>query len=180
MLAGKPVYITGAGCISAVGMNLAEHTTGHALKRQNASPVPSSLFKTALKHPVFAVNGPPLSNPAAELARHALIDIGRLGRTQCLFLSALAESLAGAGFSRRKLADLRVGIAVGTTVGATFTDHEGYFSWKNSGIAHPQGIMDFFGRQSGSACSCCAGYAGAGIGSGKCLLFRDRCPGACA
>ncbi len=126
-------------------MNLLEHASCEALARQNASAVPPSLFETALAHPVFAVNGPSLSRHARELAGHVLADPDRLGRTQCLFLSALAEAVKDSGLSRKKLATMRVGVAIGTTVGATFTDHEGYFSWKNRGVPNPGGVADFLG-----------------------------------
>ncbi len=140
------VYILGAGCISAVGRGLLAHKGGDALSDVSPVPVPESLFETRLSHPVFVVQGPELSDSAARLVAGSSFGAGlyRLNRTEKFFLTSVCEALENAGLSPPDIKNMRVGIAAGTTVGSTFTDHVGYNAWKQGRPINTSRVEDYF------------------------------------
>ena len=126
-------------------MSVNEHFEPDDLHASNAVPVPASIFHTSLMHPVFPVQGDELSRSAASIVKSSpvLPDISRLNRTEKFFFTALCEAVERAGLSIGQLRNMRTGIAVGTTVGSTFTDHRGYNAWKRGEVANPQKVMDY-------------------------------------
>jgi len=140
------VNITGAGCITAAGRTLLEHTMPGVFDQPHAVSVPASLFRTSLSSPVFSVKGEELSLRAVAMiqASNLAPACEHLSRTSKFFLTALVEALQNAGISPSDLQDMRVGIAAGTTVGSTFTDHAGYNAWKRGEPVNALGVLDYF------------------------------------
>lgn len=104
MVRAVPVAITGLGVISAAGKNLAA-TLAAIDSGVLPGPVPPP-FPTAFASPVFSVSEPvPVENG--------------LSRTASLALYAVREALEDAGMEEGALQSLRVGVAVGTSVGAS-------------------------------------------------------------
>jgi 3-oxoacyl-[acyl-carrier-protein] synthase-1/3-oxoacyl-[acyl-carrier-protein] synthase II len=100
----SPVAITGLGCVSAAGHGLPASMA--ALFAGTRRPAPPTRLRSDLstRFPVFEVAD--FEQPVDEL------------RTAALGLLAAREALADAGLDRDALASLRVGVCVGTTVGA--------------------------------------------------------------
>ena len=104
----EPVAITGLGCICAAGQSV--DACMAALFLGHRAPAPPTRFTTnhPSPFPVFEVLG--------------FEDSPELLRTAALGLHAAREALADAGLDRASLDGLRVGVCVGTTVGATMND----------------------------------------------------------
>jgi len=117
------------GCISGVGDNLAAHIQGLKGSERNCRLVPPWLFATKHPYPVFVGPENPLTTAGATLLSQ-LDPPSALPRTSCLLLSALAEALEMAELSLDDIRRLRVGIAIGTTVGCTFNDEDYYQSFR--------------------------------------------------
>ena len=99
-----PVAITGLGVISATGKNLAV-----TLASIDSGVLPDPIappFPTAFPSPVFSVSEP-------------LPEGDGLSRTALLAFCAVQEALKDAGMEESALPSLRVGVAVGTSVGAS-------------------------------------------------------------
>ena len=145
-MSAGPVNITGAGCITAAGRNLREHTLPGVLERQRVIPVPSSLFETSLSCPVCAVCGNSFSEQAEAMVKASSLAPrpSSFNRTEKFFLTALFEAISCAGLSPEELGEMRVGIAAGTTVGSTFTDHYGYNAWKRGEAIKVDRVRDYF------------------------------------
>ncbi len=99
-----PVAVTGMGCISAAGANLAETLA----RLDAAAPCPAlpGHFIYPAPHPVFAA---PL----------AFTEDSRRSRTLALAELAASEALTQAGVSAADRKKLRIGVVIGTSVGAS-------------------------------------------------------------
>lgn len=122
-----PIAITGLGCLSGAGMNLAESLG--CLFRNERHPHPPFRFST--DHPV--------SYPVLELREEFKLplDAGETvyARTSQLALVAAFEALADAGWDSENLRGKRVGVCVGTTVGCSLNCDEFYRAHKDE--QHP-------------------------------------------
>lgn len=103
-----PVAIAGMGCICAAGRNLPDSM--EALLRGERSPAPPVRFASnhPVRYPVFEVGD--FEEPPGLL------------RTSAFALHAAREAIADAGLDRKTLGTLRVGVCVGTTVGAVMSE----------------------------------------------------------
>jgi 3-oxoacyl-[acyl-carrier-protein] synthase-1/3-oxoacyl-[acyl-carrier-protein] synthase II len=121
----RPVAVTGAGCLCAAGGNLA--TCLQTLFAGHRSPAVPQRFTTAHAdpYPVFEV--------AEELFPAAVPAEPGLSRTARLAVAAAAEALADAGWEPPQLADLRVGVAIGTTVGSAMNNEDFYRDFRDGG-----------------------------------------------
>ena len=126
------IAVTGMGCCSAAGSNVHEALASLKQGKVNCLPVPENLFHTQLTCPVFAYPNPRPTPLGLQLLEQSDIDWQpeRLNRTVLLALEALAETLDDAGLTPDALRSLKVGIALGTTVGCTFHDEEYYINWR--------------------------------------------------
>ncbi len=111
----QPVAITGLGCITSCGDNVAQ--CFGSLLQGVRNPKPSTLVKTTHKahHPVFEV----IDHPGIDGA-----DSPDLLRTSKFALVAVAEALGDAGWTREELQGKRVGVSLGTTVGCALNNEE--------------------------------------------------------
>ncbi len=127
------VAITGLGAIAAGGSDVAELWRNLAAGKVSCGPVPGYLFQTILNFPVFAAPQNCLSDRARALLAETCPDFlaESVSRTILLALTAAAEALTQAGISAADLPGLRVGIALGTTVGCTFHNEEYYVAWRD-------------------------------------------------
>lgn len=128
-----PVAVTGMGCMAGGGTdvnNLWNNLVGTLV---NCQPVPDYLFKTILDYPVFAGPAECFSDRAKSLAAETAPGFTResVSRTVLLAFSAAAEALDQAAVPPQYLRTVRVGIALGTTVGCTFHNEEYYSAWRN-------------------------------------------------
>lgn len=127
------VAITGLGAIAAGGSDVAELWRNLAAGVINCGPVPEYLFKTILNYPVFAAPQDCLSDKARALLAETSPEFRAesVSRTILLALTAVAEALHQAGIGAADLGKLRVGIAIGTTVGCTFHNEDYYIAWRD-------------------------------------------------
>ncbi|MDR0339860.1 MAG: beta-ketoacyl-[acyl-carrier-protein] synthase family protein [Desulfovibrio sp.] len=106
-----PVSISGMGCVTAAGRNLAENLA--SLDKGLRAPRPPVLFRTEKRYPVFMC-GLPASEACAGLPGQ---DLSGYSRTVRLAVIAVLEALADADMAPESLASLRVGVCLGTSVG---------------------------------------------------------------
>lgn len=117
----RAVAITGAGCLCAAGMNLEQTFT--SMLRGDRNPQPPRAFRSGHveTYPVFEiVDALPATGCGSELLR-----------TTRLAISAAMEALDDAGLNPEELAQLKVGVCVGTTVGSAMNNEEFYREFRN-------------------------------------------------
>ena len=123
MGAVAPIAITGLGCLSGAGMDLAEAM--ETMFRNQRKPQPPIRFSTdhPVDYPVFELLADfklPLDDQETVYAR-----------TSQLALAAALEALADAGWDENSLRGKRVGVCVGTTVGCSLNCDEFYRAYKD-------------------------------------------------
>lgn len=118
-----PIAITGLGCLSGAGMNLAESM--ESMFRNQRNPQPPVRFST--DHPV--------SYPVLELRDEFKLPLDDqetiYARTSQLALAAALEALSDAGWDEATLRGKRVGVCVGTTVGCALNCDDFYRAYKD-------------------------------------------------
>ena len=118
----RDIAVTGLGCLSGAGMNLAE--TIDNMFRNQRFPHPPQRFST--DHPV--------SYPVLELRDDFQLPLDKqetvYTRTSQLALAAALEAIAHAGLSAEQLRGKRVGVCIGTTVGCALNCDDFYRSYK--------------------------------------------------
>jgi 3-oxoacyl-[acyl-carrier-protein] synthase-1/3-oxoacyl-[acyl-carrier-protein] synthase II len=116
------VSITGLGCLSGAGMNLAESM--QSLFDNQRNPQPPQRFST--DHPV--------SYPVLELRDRFELPLDMRetihARTSQLALAAALEALDDAGWDAAGLHGKRVGVCIGTTVGCALNCDDFYRAYK--------------------------------------------------
>lgn len=117
----RAVAISGAGCLCAAGMTLAQAYA--AMLKGERNPQPPRAFRSdhLVPFPVFEI----LADLPAARAE------GDLLRTTQLALSAVIEALADAGLTPAELKKLRVGVCIGTTVGSAMNNEEFYAEFRS-------------------------------------------------
>lgn len=127
----EPVAITGMGLLSAAGNSLPETVRALALGK----PVPVSAPPFATEHPY------PVFRCPAELC--GMTDIpAHFSRTAALALIAIEEALSSAGFNNlRETERFRLGLIVGTSVGASLTFFD-FYKTRSSGEIPPLAEME--------------------------------------
>ena len=142
----RPTWITGTGCICAAG-----GTTGQtmaALYAGQRDPRPPARFQAELDkaHPVFEI----ASDLDQEIARiGGAEDFAWLRldcdstRTSCLALIAAVEACRQARLDPQAMRRMRVGVAVGTTVGCTLNNEEFYRAWRKGSYPDPAPVRRF-------------------------------------
>lgn len=128
----SPVAVTGMGCMAGGGIDINSLWDNLVTARVNCAPVPDYLFKTILDYPVFAAPADCFSARARLLVADTSPKFKQksVSRTVLLTCSAVAEALQQAGVAPDYLRSVRVGIALGTTVGCTFHNEEYYSAWR--------------------------------------------------
>jgi 3-oxoacyl-(acyl-carrier-protein) synthase len=128
------VAVTGLGGIAAGGSDSAELWRNLAAGVVRCGPVPEYLFRTILNFPVFAAPQNCLSDRARALLAETCPNFRAesVSRTILLTVTAAAEALHQAGIGAADLRKLRVGIALGTTVGCTFHNEDYYVAWRDN------------------------------------------------
>ena len=116
----RAIAITGAGCLCAAGMNLEQAFAAMLKGERNPQPPKAFCSDHNVPYPVFEVLNPlPASRSGGELLRTSLMAV-----------SAAIEALADAGLSNEELAQLRVGVCIGTTVGSAMNNEEFYAEFR--------------------------------------------------
>lgn len=118
---GLDAAVTGMAVLSGAGNDLAACLS--ALMAGQRSPGPPNRFATdhAQPYPVFQVAESALAAVTPDM-------LSRLPRTAVLAILAARSALADAGLDPRDLGGLRVGVAMGTTVGATLSEEDFYLA----------------------------------------------------
>jgi 3-oxoacyl-(acyl-carrier-protein) synthase len=139
-----PSMISGLGCVSGAGFGvnkLWEDLSGNIVR---CDSVPEWLFETILPFPVFSAPRNALSPAAQQLLTQAgFTSSDSLNRTIQLALSALAEAMDMASLTLEELRKLKVGFALGTTVGCGFHDLDYYSSWLLGNSPEPSPVHNF-------------------------------------
>ena len=106
----EPVSVTGLGCICAAGANLGECL--EALEIGQRAPKPPTRFQGAhpMEYPVFEVPGTAICVPGPDPDRSFTVHLA---------CHAAREALAQAGLTASLLGRARVGVCIGTSVGAS-------------------------------------------------------------
>lgn len=185
MSATSPVIIvTGYGAVSALGRNCDSVLDALRESRVNNTVLSSKFFPEPFCAPCFQAeldDGLPKSwkENAGSLV---------LNRTIRLGLAAISEALQRAGIAPEDLAGLRVGLALGTTVGCTFHNESYYLEWKggnrpdslsmdtylHSNLAEcVQGLLGVKGPRAVITNACASGADA--IGMAKSWLENDLC-----
>jgi len=123
MKPGKPVAVTGMGCICAAGADLAACMT--SLFTGNPNPGPPRRFTSDHPNPY----------PVFELTASVLSGLSReqnLSLTATLGIATARQALEDAGWEPEALRRIRTGVCIGTTVGCTMND-EGFYRIYRSG-----------------------------------------------
>jgi 3-oxoacyl-(acyl-carrier-protein) synthase len=124
----KPVVISGMGAICAAGRTTKEILSSfESCRRQPAIP---TIFESSLDFPVFEVLE--FSHPPEIM------------RTLALTFAALDEALLTAGLIKADLADLRVGVCLGTTVASQLNNESWYRLYHSQGQMLPGPINTYF------------------------------------
>lgn len=140
-----PVAVTGMGCMAGGGGNVENLWNNLQQVKVNCHQVPEYLFKTILDYPVFSAPADPFTYSARSFIRELSPDFNEksVSRTVLLACSAAIESLLQAGITPESLASVRVGIAMGTTVGCTFHNEDYYSAWR-AGLNPDLGPVQFY------------------------------------
>ena len=166
----EPVAVTGMGLVSAAGATLPE--TLRVLAR--GTPVHASPPPFATTHPFPVFRCPPELGEAMTMP-------ARCSRTAALALAAAREALSSAGFdSPRETESFRLGVLVGTSVGASL-DFFDFYKARSAGetpsmdameeylAANPAETLGEYLRCSGPAVcvtnACSSGADAVGIGA---------------
>ncbi|GAB1410796.1 beta-ketoacyl-[acyl-carrier-protein] synthase family protein [Desulfovibrionales bacterium] len=124
----EPVPISGMGCISAAGTNL--HAALGTLDR-GCIATTAPPFAVDKPCPVFAASLPPQishwQNP--EYCPASRTTLQKCNRTVHLGVYAAIQALQQAGITRADAARLRIGVCIGTSVGASLDFLSWYRQW---------------------------------------------------
>jgi 3-oxoacyl-[acyl-carrier-protein] synthase-1/3-oxoacyl-[acyl-carrier-protein] synthase II len=122
MPAANPIAITGLGCLSGAGMNLAACMASMFRNERNPQP------------PVRFATDHPISYPVLELPEEFTLPLDYqarvYARTSQLALVAALEALDDAGWDEARLRGKRVGVCIGTTVGCALNCDDFYRDYK--------------------------------------------------
>ena len=114
------VNIIGVGCICAAGETL--DTCMESMLRGQGSPVAPTRFAEDL----------PTTSPVFEVSLNTLAHTDEnTARTVNLLFSAMDDAMHTAQFTNTGLSNLRVGVCIGTSVGASLNILDFYHQWKD-------------------------------------------------
>ncbi|HBF36257.1 MAG TPA: beta-ketoacyl-[acyl-carrier-protein] synthase family protein, partial [Firmicutes bacterium] len=113
---GSSTYITGLGCISGAGRNLAETMENLYASKRNPKPPQRIAYQLDKHYPIFEVGGfqQSVDNLSFAFAKVAML-----------------EALAQAGLDPDSLRHYRVGVFLGSTAGCFFNKEDFYRKYRN-------------------------------------------------
>ncbi len=181
----EEVWITGAGCLCAAGLNLEQSFVALKTGRVPAPAPPARLLalvpeaqRAGLKHPAFSL--PEACFPGGF--RHSALDGLALEET------AAREALEQAGLSPQGLSGSHCGVVVGATAGNALHFLDDYARLREGRETEGQGVKDFFKGNPAQALAgqwnltgpvltvgnaCCSGTDAIGLGGE--LIRSGRC-----
>jgi len=112
------IYITGLGTISAAGETVAGSMSHLYAGKRNSQQPQNIQADLDIAYPVF------------EVFSQRVIANEKTTRTSKLALIAVEEALAQARLNQKDLQGLRIGVAIGTTVGSTLNNEPFYREFK--------------------------------------------------
>ncbi len=124
------IFVSGLGCISAVGENLKLSLKAFRNRSVNSGLV--TVFNSELKKPVFEVNIPKDYLSGNEM------------RTYALAKYAVNEALKNADLDLDFLSSLKVGVCLGTTVASQLNDLEYYRTYRETGEGPIKTLKRYF------------------------------------
>jgi 3-oxoacyl-[acyl-carrier-protein] synthase-1/3-oxoacyl-[acyl-carrier-protein] synthase II len=124
MNALRPVAVSGIGCLCAAGMNLPECMENLFSTRRKPAPPKRVRRAQGDQYPVFEIHADLFSgkNPEQDIFR-----------TSHLALAAARDAIIDSKWQFEEFSSLRVGVIVGTTIGATFNNEEFYRCLRSGG-----------------------------------------------
>lgn len=132
MTYSRKIAITGLGCCCSAGQDVP--STWESVKSNSVNWLPgeSDFFQPHRISPLFAVGYDNITTLFSPSFTHKIQSTHLIGinRTIALSLAATTEALHQAQIDLESLASLRVGVALGTTVGCTFHNEPYYIKWK--------------------------------------------------
>lgn len=146
----RPVGIVGMGCICAAGDSVEDIISSlYCGKRKPAAPV-AFIAELAENPPVFEVY--------SDLTRFAVHE--NHSRTTLLALAAVREALLDAELSESVLKNLRIGVALGTTVGCTLNSESFYRQYRAGLTPNSSPINKFLNNNPAMAVAEIYGFTG--------------------
>ena len=141
----KAVPVVGMGCITAAGPTLKTTMAGFA---SPAGPQQTTLFATDSRQPLFQCAVPETPAQWKRSLRHfsCLSAVKALNRTTQLAILAVDEALHHACLSPKLLRGKRVGVCVGTSVGASLDFFDYYKDFVLNKDAEDPGTIPRYGR----------------------------------
>lgn len=137
------IAITGCGCISAAGSSTKDAFETLGRFSVHNSAVGQPYFPEPFVAPCFFAQEITEVNSPFFIYQSKTDPFFTKNRKNYLILHALHEALMMSGLQPDRLKKLRVGVALGTTVGSTFHYEQYYRDWKN-GREPDAEVMDHF------------------------------------
>jgi 3-oxoacyl-(acyl-carrier-protein) synthase len=139
------IAVTGLGCCCGAGPNVrtVQQSIDQALVHCRIGQ--AELFSPCPAAPVFAVETLDLLSPARKFfgQRPVYPFLDRLNRTTTLAVTAIIEAVQQAALTPEHLRSMKVGVALGTTVGYTFLNEEYFKNWKAGRTQDDGPIFDY-------------------------------------
>lgn len=138
-----PIAVTGYGSISAAGRNCTEALNTLEKAQVRNRPTAAPFFPAGFSAPCFLASDPQFEEFSA-LGDRDRSGFDRSNRTIRLALAAIDEALVHSGITVAEMTSVRVGIALGTTVGCTFHNEEYYIDWKEGRKPKEEQLFNYF------------------------------------
>jgi len=139
------ITVTGLGCCCAAGLDVpsVQQSIDKTIIRYHTDA--TELFSPFPVAPVFSVEISDIfsliSRSVGQQEHHHNLQM--LNRTTSLALVAICEALLQSHLGFADLKKIRVGIALGTTVGCTFLSEDYYTNWKENKTQHDNPIFSY-------------------------------------
>ncbi len=132
MINSKKIAITGLGCCSGAGQDVQSVWNAVCSSTIKCRAAAADFFEPHKISPLFSVDCDDILTLCSSRFTQGLLPsyLKGINRTIALALAAITEALANAKIDGDHLSSLRVGVALGTTVGCTFHNEPYYIKWK--------------------------------------------------
>ncbi len=145
----RSVIVCGAGCINAAGATLA-HCMDAMRANRGAPTLPTHFAcEQSVQYPVFEVSD-----------AHILRNVPGFSRSVCLLLTVLEEAFGNCGTTADALRGMRVGVCIGTSVGASLNFLNFYKGWKQGKTPEAAPLHQFMASNPAEAVARTYGFNG--------------------
>jgi len=158
----SPALVSGYGILCGAGCGADAAWEGLVSGRSCCARVPEWLFLTELAYPVLTCPREPLGEVADRFLPLSGLPEGA-SRTVALAFAAASQGLAAAGLGPDDLSGLKIGIAMGTTVGCTFHDEDYFVAWRAGQGPDLAPVRNFLGNNVAQALHRILGTSGPAV-----------------